>query len=256
MTTDTCIAGIQYFPVKSLSAQPLDRVELAVGEGLPHDRRFAITHGASAFDPAEPAWKPKTNFLALVRDERLATLESTYDPATTSLVLYRAGKPVARGQIGTPTGRLLIDQFLAAYMSGAAVPGPYKIVEASGHAFTDIPDRAVSIINLASVRDLERVTKAPVDPLRFRGNLHLKGLAPWAEMGWVGRRLRIGGATLEVFKTITRCAATEVNPATGERDMPVLKALKTGFDHVVCGVYARVVDPGTVAVGDGVTQAD
>jgi len=244
------IDAINYYPVKGLSAQAISHVVLSPGETLPHDRRFAILHGATSFDPAEPAWKPKTNFLALVRDERLATLQAEYDPATCALVLYRAGRPVARGRIDTPMGRMLIDQFMAAYMQGATVPGPYKLVEAPGHAFTDIPDKAVSLINLASVRDMERVTQAPVDPLRFRGNLHLAGLEPWAEMQWVGRRLRVGGAVLEVFKTTTRCAATEVNPATATRDMNIVKTLKTGFGHANCGVYARVVEGGEIRVGD------
>ncbi|WP_114395879.1 MOSC domain-containing protein [Oleisolibacter albus] len=247
------IAAIHYFPVKGLSHQPLTRVALVAGETLPQDRRFAILHRASGFDAAEPAWKPKSNFLMLQRDEKLATLEARYDADSCTLVLLRAGKPVARGRIDTPTGRLLIDQFLSAYMHGSAAPGPYKLVEWQGHAFTDIPDKAVSLINLGSVKDLERVTTAPVDPVRFRGNLLLDGLEPWAEMQWVGRRLRIGGAELEVFKTITRCAAIEVNPASGERDMALIKALKSGFGHVVCGVYARVVTAGEVAVGDGLS---
>lgn len=248
------IATIHTYPVKGLSAQVHPVTVLTPGQGLPDDRRFAIVHGASQFDPTDPAWKPKSNFLTLMRDEKLATLEAAYDAATCALVLSRGGKPVAKGRIDTPTGRLLIDQFLAAYMKGAAAPGPYKLIEAPGHMFSDIAEKAVSLINLASVRDLERVTKAPVDPVRFRGNLLLEGLEPWAEMGWVGKRIRIGtGAEpveLHVFKTITRCAATEVNPATAERDMPVLKALKSGFDHVVCGVYARVLRGGPVAVGD------
>lgn len=249
------IAAIHTFPVKGLSAQPVQSVALSPGGTLPHDRRFAILHRATTFDPTEPSWKPKSNFLTLMRDEKLATLEAVFEPETCMLELRRAGKRVARGKIDTQTGRLLIDQFLSAYMAGTSAPGPYKLAESPGHAFTDIPDKAVSLINLASVKDIERVTKAPVDPVRFRGNLLLDGLEPWAENTFVGKRLTIGGTTLEVFQTITRCAATEVNPATGERDMNLLKALSSGFDHVVCGVYARVVEGGTVSVGDTVGVA-
>ncbi|MFC7332730.1 MOSC domain-containing protein [Rhodocista pekingensis] len=252
------IAAIHYYPVKGLSAQSLPAVTLAPGMGLPHDRRFAILHGASSYDPEDPVWRPKTNYLTLMRDEKLATLEARYDPETCMLVLNRAGKPVARGRIDTATGRLLIDQFLAAYMKGSAAPGPYKLIDSPppaagtphGHMFSDIQDRAVSLINLASVHDLERVTQRPVNPLRFRGNLHLEGLEPWAEAAWVGRRVRVGTALLEVFKTITRCAATEVDPETGERDLPVVKSLQRGFGHVTCGIYARVLAGGTVTVGD------
>lgn len=250
------IDAIHYYPVKGLTAQRLDQTQLTAGECLPQDRRFAILHRATHFDPANPVWKPKTNFLALVRDEKLATLDAVYDPQTCLLVLHRNGKPVARGQIDTPTGRLLIDQFLSAYMDGGSAPGPYKLVESPGHHFTDIPDKAVSLINLASVQDIERVAKAPVDPLRLRGNLHLAGLPAWAEMGWVGRRLAVGEAELEIFKTTTRCAAIEVNPGTGERDLALLKALKTGFNHAVCGIYARVVKDGPIRQGDTVRLLD
>jgi uncharacterized protein YcbX len=247
---------IHYYPVKGLTAQTLDHVTLTPGGCLPHDRRFAILHRATQFDPLEPAWKPKTNFLVLLRDEKLATLQAVFDPATCMLVLNRNGKRVAGGRIDTATGRLLIDQFLSAYMKDAAVPGPYKIVESPGHNFTDIPDKAVSLLNLASVKDIGRVTQRPVDPLRFRANLHLAGLEPWAEMAWVDKRIAIGDTVLSVFKTTTRCAAVEVNPATGERDMALLKALKGGFDHVVCGVYARVEQGGEIKPGDAVQVLD
>ena len=250
------IDAIHYYPVKGLTAQRLDHTHLVPGECLPQDRRFAILHRATHFDPANPVWKPKTNFLALVRDEKLATLDAVYDPQSALLVLHRNGKAVARGRIDTATGRLLIDQFLAAYMDGTAAPGPYKLVESPGHNFTDIPDKAVSLINLASVRDIDRVTKVPVDPLRMRGNLHLAGLPAWEEMQWVGKRLAVGEVELEVFKTTTRCAAVEVNPDTGERDMALLKALKTGFGHAVCGVYARVVAGGDIRPGDPVRVLD
>lgn len=248
--------AIHYYPVKGLSAQKLDTAPLTPGDCLPHDRRFAILHRATQFDPLAPAWKPKTNFLVLVRDEKLATLQAGFDPATCMLELNRNGKRVAGGRIDTATGRLLVDQFLSAYMEDAAVPGPFKIVESPGHNFTDIPDKALSLINLASVKDLERVAQRPVDPLRFRGNLHLAGLAPWAEMGWIDRRVAIGDTVLSVFKTTIRCAAIEVNPDTGERDMALLKALKSGFDHVICGVYARVEQGGEIKRGDPVRLLD
>src|SRR5690606_32136331 len=101
----TVIAAIHRFPVKGLSADPLERVRLSAGEGLPEDRRFAICHGASLFDPRAPAWQPKRQFLMLALNERLAALRSRFDPATGLLEISRGGKPVARGVITTPLGR-------------------------------------------------------------------------------------------------------------------------------------------------------
>jgi uncharacterized protein YcbX len=247
------VARLWRYPIKGLSAQDLASVELSAGAGLPHDRRFAITHGASTFDAAAPAWRPKTNFVMLARNERLAALETSFDEITQALTIFRAGRQVARGELSSVVGRTLIEQFLAAYLRGE-IPGSPKLVEAPGHMFSDAEEKLVSIINRASVVDLERVAKCPVDPRRFRGNVLLDGLPAWAEAEWVGRRVMIGGAQLVAVSRIARCAAINVNPATGVRDANLVRALFRGFGHEECGVYARVIAGGRVAVGDAVEQ--
>jgi hypothetical protein len=246
---DTAVAKIYRYPVKGLSAQILPEVILTPGEGLPDDRRFAISHGASTFDSSEPEWRPKKDFLQLAKNERLAALETDYDSATGSLTIRRNGRQVARGQITNPTGRLLINQFFAAYMKGE-MPGTPCLVEAPGVMFSDTQEKYVSILNAASVADIERVVNAPVDQLRFRANLVLDGLESWAEAKWIGHSIAIGDAVLEVVEQIGRCAATEVNPATATRDINIPLALQRGYSHRNCGVYARVVKGGRVATGD------
>ena len=173
--------------MKGLSAQILPEVDLTAGEGLPDDRRFAITHGTSSFGTSAPEWRPKKDFLQLARNERLAALETTCHSATGILTIRRNGRQVARGQDTNPTGRLLINQFFAAYMKGE-VPGTPCLVEAPGVMFSDTREKYVSILNAASVADIERVVNAPVDPVRFRADLLLDGLEPWAEAKWVGHR--------------------------------------------------------------------
>jgi len=250
------LAKIYRYPVKGLSADPLTEVVLESGETLPEDRRFAITHGASNFDPNMPGWLPKHNFLMLSRNERLAALETQYDPATGTLTIRRNGRQVARGRITTPTGRMLIDEFFAAYMKGQGPGGMPHLVEAPGHSFSDTREKLVSIVGTASVQDLERVVHVPVDPRRFRANLLIEGLEPWAEQKWIGRSIRIGVARLEIVEPISRCAATNVDPETGVRDLNLLQALMRGYGHDRCGVYARVVDSGRIALGDSVTVLD
>ena len=85
---------------------------------------------------------------------------------------------------------------------------------------------------------------------RFRGNVWLDGLAPFAEFDLVGREVRVGGAILRVRERITRCKATTVDPATGISDADTLGALAAGWGHQDFGVYAEVVEGGRVAVGD------
>jgi len=248
---DTAVAKIYRYPVKGLSAQDLPDVILSPGEGLPDDRRFAITHGAAAFDPTAPGWRPKTDFLNLAKNERLAALETDYDAATGILTIRRNGRQVARGQVTNPTGRLLINQFIAAYMKGET-PGTPVLVEAPGIMFSDTREKYVSILNAASVLDIERVAHGPVDPRRFRANFVLDGLEPWAEAKWVAQSVEIGEAVLEIVEPIGRCAATEVNPATAIRDINIPLTLQRGFSHRNCGVYARVAKGGRIARGDTV----
>ncbi|MBL6928262.1 MAG: MOSC domain-containing protein [Rhodospirillales bacterium] len=243
------VSGIYRFPVKGLSAEALDRVELTVGEGLPGDRRFALALAGSKFDAAQPEWLPKSKFLMLMRDERLATLQTHFDDASGILEICRSGKTVKRGNITTPVGRALIEDFFAAFMNGNP-PGKPRLVQAPGHMFSDRRSKVVSIINAASVADLERIVGAPVDPLRFRGNLVVAGLEPWAEFDWLEREVAVGSARLRIESRNKRCPATDVNPQSGARDMNIPMALKRGYGHTDLGVYATIIAGGTVAAGD------
>ena len=245
------IAQLLRYPVKGLSAQALAGVAVRVGEALPEDRRFAIMHGASAFNPNQPEWQPKSNFVERSRHDRLAALETEYDAETTTLIVRRGGRAVARGQIGTSLGRGLIDQFLAAYLKGV-IPGVPRLIEAPGVVFSDRPEPLLSIVSAASIHDLERVVKEPVSPLRFRPNLVVAGVAPWEEAGWVGGTLAIGSVRLKVAAAIQRCSAINVEPGGGGQNLNLLLALERAFGHRQCGVYAEVVAGGEMAVGDAV----
>jgi len=249
------LEDIRRYAVKGLSGESLAETVLAPGEGIADDRRFALAPAASQFDRGNPEWMPKRNFLQLMRDERLALLESRFDAESGVLTILRGGRQVARGDITQLLGRSLIEQFLQAFMPSGPRGNPH-IVEVPGQMLSDVQDKFVSILNLASVKDIERVARSPVNPDRFRANLHLDGLPAWAEMSWVGREIAIGDARLEVVEVTGRCAATEVNPESGERDLHMLNLLQQGFGHTKCGVYARVVAGGAIAKGDTVQIGD
>lgn len=252
MPAAATIAAIHRYPVKGLSHQALDRVGLKAGEMLPFDRAYALSLGATAFDPSRPEWLPKTNFLMLMRDEKLAALATGFDPATQTLTVSRAGRQVAKGRLDDPLGRAVIEQFFAAYM-GEAARGQPRVVSAPGHHFSDVNRKVLSVINLASVKDLERVTGQPVDPLRFRGNLLVDGLPAWQEFQWIGREFRLGEVAVRAVKRIQRCAATAVNPATARRDINVVQALVRGYGHPDMGIYVEVLQDGTLERGAVVT---
>ena len=243
------IVDIHRYPVKGMSGERLEAVSLKAGEALPEDRRFALAHGASKFNPSDPVWVPKSNFFMLAKDEKLAQLAIDYDENSEVLTILRNGKQVSRGKISDPLGRTLLEQFLSSFLSSSGRGTP-KIVEAPSGTLMDSADKVVSILNLQSVKDLERVTREPVDPRRFRANLWIDGAPAWQEFNWVGKEISVGGLRLKVVEAIERCAATNVNPETAERDMNIPLTLRRGFDHSNMGVYAKVLNDGTIRRGD------
>ncbi len=243
------ITEIYRYPVKGLSAERLARVTLAPGQGLPLDRAYALALGTTRFDPGAPEPLPKTRFLMLMRNRQLAALKTSYDEASGVLSIIREGAEVAHGKLGEPAGRAAIERFFGAYM-GAESHGAPKLVHAPGHSFADVGVKLVSLINLASVAALEATVGRPVHPLRFRANLYFDAAEPWQEWQWIGRELGLGAVRLRVRDRTTRCAATEVNPETAERDLAVRAALASAYGHTDMGVYAEVVAGGEVAAGD------
>ncbi|MGH3115302.1 MAG: MOSC domain-containing protein [Gaiellaceae bacterium] len=116
----------------------------------------------------------------------------------------------------------------------------------------------VTIVSEASVAELGRQAgRDAVDGRRFRMLIDVAGCSPHEEDSWAGRHVRSGAALLEVGGPVARCATTTRDPATGVRDFDALREIaayrgrRDGHD-IDFGVYARVLEPGRVRVGDAV----
>ncbi|MEG9862119.1 MAG: MOSC domain-containing protein [Parvularculales bacterium] len=249
------IANLYRYPVKGLSPEALEKVALTPEMTLPGDRAYAIENGSRSVDEASGQHYPKIKFLMLMSHEKLATLETRYNDNDGTLTLERDGHTLASGSLKTPVGRKLIEQFLSAYID-KDLRGPPRIVHRRTGAFSDVPAPWISLVNLASIRDLERTTELAIDPLRFRANIYLDGFAPWEETAWVGRTLTLGeNVSVDCTHMIERCAAINVNPKNGTRDMTIPKTLLQIYGHMNLGVYACVATSGTITLGDSVRIA-
>jgi len=246
------VIALYRYPVKGLSPEALDDVHLQAGGTMPWDRAFAVENGGTEFDPASPRYLPKTKFLMLMKNERLAALTTRFDDATGVLTITRKGKQVARGDLTSRIGRQLIEHFLTSYM-GDELRGAPHVVTARGFSFSDVPRKVVSLINLESVRDLERVIGQTIDPLRFRANIYVDGVAAWEELTWENKTFTIGALAVKGVLRTERCAATNVNPATGARDMNLPQALRMAYGHMDMGLYCDVLQAGHLATGDTLT---
>ncbi len=250
------LQAIRRHPVKGFTPERLDAVALEAGRPFPCDRLFAVENGPSGFDPSAPAHLPKSRFTVLAQIAAVARARTAYDEATGVLTAEAEGREPFLGRLTEPGGRAAFARWLSGFLAAAepdAVRGPLRVVDAPGHSFTDDPRGQVSLLNLATVRELGERLGVRLDPERFRCNLHVEGWPPWAEMEPAqGVPFAVGGARLRMLKPIRRCAATHVDPATGVRDLDLVSALRTGYGHMFCGVYLTVERGGRLAQGDPV----
>lgn len=252
------IARLSTAPVKSLGLSHPDRVRLE-RFGVAENRRFLLV-------------TPEREFIDSSRHGSLMTVHSECDADGSWLGLRFPDGSVLEDEIvleGAPFaldlwGRSLEVRTVAGPWSAAlseVAGGPMRLVrcERPGDGNDEYP---VSIVSRASVAELRRRSGRDerVDPARFRMLLELDGCAAHEEDGWLGRSVRVGDALIRVADHDARCSITTMNPDTGEVDYPTLKVIASyrgvRDKHLDFGMYAEVLEPGTIRVGDTVVPHD
>lgn len=160
-----------------------------------------------------------------------------------------------RGLLGVgsslgPDGEPLLDgerwdTAAAAATLEAAAPGASLVPTTAGPRFDELP---VLLLGAATAAELG------ADSRRFRPNVLVSGIAPREEESWVGREVRVGGATLLVRRRCERCVVTTIDPDDLDVDPAVLERVNAGFDGCF-GVVCEVAAPGELATGDPVAPA-
>ena len=253
------VAALYRHPVKGFTPEPLESVALTAGGWFPGDRMYAVEDGPSGFDPDAPTQISKTRFTVLMREASRARIRTEWHEATNILSVETDDRPGLTVDLDAPADRARFEAWLTDWL-GDRAQGPLRLLAAGErHRFMDSPRGRVSVLNLASLRDLEARLGRAIDPRRFRANILVEGWVPWIEnaMGATdgpGEALRIGDAVLRGDKPITRCAATHVDPDTGVRDLDVVGALFEQYGHVLCGLYCSIESSGRIALGDPVTR--
>jgi uncharacterized protein len=239
------LALICRHPIKGHGRETLASVRLLAGECLPWDRHWAVAHDAAKLSDG---WSPCANFARGAKAPALMAIDSVLDEATGVVTLTHPDRGAITFRPDDPAD---LSRFLdwVRPLNPTNRAQPARIVSA-GRGMTDSDFPSVSILSLSSLADLSARMGRDLSAHRFRGNLWLDGAAPFAEFDWIGRDIRIGGATLRINERITRCKATTVDPATGHPDADTLAGLEAAYGHQDFGVYATVIDGGTVALND------
>ena len=239
------------YPVKGLSAEAIESARVEAGGAIPWDRAFALAQGDAGFDPAAPTWLPKTNFMCLRSNAKIALLRASFDDRTGRLALLAPDGGGIEQNVLSEHGRVRIGAWLTDYL-GPDARGTPAFHHVPGHVFGDQRTPVLSLINEASRAALEAQAGSRRHRRRFRANIWISGEPAWSELEWVGRELLIGGARLRVTKRTVRCPATEVNPETGERDANPVAELRATYGHADLGIHAEVIEGGRIELGDSI----
>ncbi len=224
------VTGLWRYPVKSMGAEILEEVEVS-WYGLAGDRRWAFVRDELA----------RSGFPWLTIRERPEMAQ--YRPS----FLEPARPEASRTIVGTPSGNELdvVDPALAAELGDGV-----RVIKQNRGVFDAMP---LSLITTQTVAGLCALVDADLEVQRFRPNILVEATpgAAFPEDGWIGSVLRIGDAVMRVDRRDERCVVVNVDPATGERDAAILRAIAR--ERQAClGVYGSTVKPGRVTVGDPV----
>jgi len=244
------VAALWRHPIKAHGREALESVALTEGQTMPWDRRWAVAHEAAKTDGT--AWSPCVNFSRGAKVASLMAIDAQSDIDAGTVTLGHPDRPDLCFDPDGDTQPFLewVKPLMPENRAQSA-----RLVRVPDRGMTDTDYPSLSLLNRASNEAVSDTLGRTLSILRWRGNIVMEGLDAWQEFDWVGGRIRIGTAELEVQERIERCLATTVNPDTGERDADTLGALKTHFGHQDFGIYAIVVKTGEIKLGDTIAPA-
>ena len=241
------LTAIRRHPVKGIGHEVLEAADLSPTGAVHGDRAWALlTEAAADIDE----WQPRRNFLVVASGPALAPIGATVaESGRITLTHPNRDAITFDPAIEADAFRRWIGDLWPSER-----PGPARLVRAPGHGMTDIQEPVVSIGSLTSLRALSDLAGSDVDHRRFRINLWVDGWEPWAETRMIGQNISIGPVELEVVDPIERCRAPDANPETGTRDIGMLALLQRERNTRDFGLYAKVLNTGSVTVGDEVAS--
>ena len=247
------VARLSISPVRSLGLEHPESIELHE-KGVLEDRRFYLI---------DEAGRLVDQLIAAA----LVQLHAQTNPDGTHLRLTLPDGTSIDGGVGlaepvetdihgrTGIGHVVVGPWAAAIepFAGRRV----RIVRCDRPGGTRIAN-AVSLVSDGSLARLAHAMYQPsIDARRFRMLIELAGAGAHEEDGWIGGRIAVGSAELEITRPDARCAMTTHDPSTGARDLDTLRAImayRGVYDgrKAIFGVLGEVAVPGRVNVGDEV----
>jgi uncharacterized protein YcbX len=258
------VVALYRYPVKGFTPESCNALTVLESGRIAGDRALGFRFADSGLP--EDAWSRKYGFAVLANAPGLARLDTRFDPQTRRLRIALGGDVLADEVIDDAGRKVLaaaIEGFVLAQPENPLSDHPERrplqlIGDGVTPRYQDSQDGQITLHSRESLARVEVALKSPgLEESRFRSNIAIEGVEPWAEQDWLGRTIRIGDVELDVVKPKTRCLATHANPQTGERDLLVMQTLVRSFQQQEPTFAIALITRGRggeIRVGDSVTS--
>lgn len=260
------VVALYRYPVKSFTPEVCDSLTVLDEGRIAGDRVLGFRFADSG--AIDDAWSKKHEFVALVNTPGIARLRLRFEHKTLRLSINVDGTVLvneALDEIGRQKITAVIENYVIKLDDNPLSSHPERLpLQLVGNGVTPrYQDNEAGQITLHSRASLAAVGAAVGDnelsERRFRSNIVIDGLDAWEEQNWVGRTIQIGQVKFDVVMPKTRCLATQANPDSGIRDLPILKTLTHAFNQEKPTFAVAMLTRGTageIHVGDEVSILD
>ena len=244
------IKNLYFSPVKSLSFNNVDTLEIIKNIGIKNDRIFAFSNNLHIKDieliKNNPLKREIYKFLSLKKYPELN--EYNFLLENNFLILEFENKIILKTDINNQHEVKILCSKLEDMLPNI---NNINLLKDSMNPFFDtMPNKSISLINLNSIKDFEKLTNYQVEHERFRGNIYVEDLDKWEERKLVGKVLSINDIKFKVIKEIPRCSATNIKPKTSDINLNIPFNLKKIYNHINLGIYLDPLNDGKINKGD------
>ena len=240
------IKNLYFSPVKSLSFNNVDNLEIIKNIGIKNDRIFAFSNNLNFKDieliKNNPLKREIYKFLSLKKYPELN--EYNFLLENNFLILEFENKIILKTDINNQHEVKILCSKLEDMLPNI---NNINLLKDSMNPFFDtMPNKSISLINLNSIKDFEKLSNYQVEHERFRGNIYVEDLDKWEERKLVGKVLSINDIKFKVIKEIPRCSATNIKPKTSDINLNIPFNLKKIYNHINLGIYLDPLNDGKI----------
>ncbi len=257
------ISSINYCPVKSMSFQKIDNCEIRKNIGIVGDRIFAFSKNlkfqeVKLFEKDPEFRKGKwNNILTLKNSPFLNKYNFSY--VENKLTLFIGNKEILTIDVNEIGQSDLLSKKILELES--SLKKPLFLMKNDNNPFFDTAisnktalPHSISLLNIKSIQDFQDKIDRKIENSRFRGNICVDGIEPWAEQDWVGKVIKINNVSFKVEKKIPRCVAINLKPGSDNNSLNLLQFLKKTYNHFDMGIYLRALENGKINIGDKISN--